>query len=87
MEGVKFSRKENPEDKHDKESKEEGRYGLSGSRRTGGVVAVHVIGAFGSLNFLILNVQRSDVPCKNTAQLCDRKLGCGINLNLGVPPL
>ena len=61
MEGVKFSREENPDDKHDKEGKEEGHDTLSGSRRARGVWQVRIIGAFGLLVPLILNVQQSDL--------------------------
>jgi hypothetical protein len=61
MEGVKFSREENPEDKHDEEGKEEGNDALSGSRRARGVCQVPVIVAFSLLISLILNVQRSDL--------------------------
>ncbi len=61
MEGVKFSREENPEDEHDKESKEEGHDTLSGSRRAGGACPVPIIVAFSLLISLILNVQKSDL--------------------------
>ena len=61
MEGVKFSREEDPEDKHDKEGEEKGHGTLSGSRRARGGCQVRVIGAFGLLIPLILNVQKSDL--------------------------
>jgi hypothetical protein len=57
MEGVKFSREENPQDKHDKEGDEEGHDTLSSSRRARGVCQVRVIGAFGLLIPLIFIVQ------------------------------
>jgi hypothetical protein len=61
MEGVKFSREENPEDKHDKKGEEEGNDAFFGSRRARGVCQVPVIVAFSLLISLILNVQRSDL--------------------------
>lgn len=61
MEGVKFSREENPEDKHDKEGNEEGHDTVSGSRRARGVCQVRIIGTFGLLIALFLNVQKSDL--------------------------
>jgi hypothetical protein len=61
MEGVKFSREENPEYKHDEEGKEEGNDTLSGSRRARGACQVPITGTFGLLIPLILNVQQSDL--------------------------
>jgi hypothetical protein len=61
MEGVKFSREENPEDKHDKEGKQEGHDMLSGSRRARGACQVRLIAAFGLLIPLILDVQKSNL--------------------------
>jgi hypothetical protein len=61
MEGVKFSREENPEDKHDKEGKEEGHDTLSGSRRARGVNQILINAAFSLLIPLILKVQKSSL--------------------------
>ena len=80
MEGVKFSREENPEDEHDKKSKEEGRDTLSGSRRARRVCQMLITAAFG-LFALILNVQKSDLLCKNAAQSSRRKLGFSVDSN------
>lgn len=80
MECVKFSGQEHPKDKHDKESEEERRYGLSGPRRSGGTGPVRVMGSFGWMIPLIFNVQRYDLLSRNTAQLTNRELGCFTNL-------
>jgi hypothetical protein len=61
MKGVKFSRKENPEDKHDKEGKEEGHDPLSGPRKARVVCQVPIIGTFVLLISLILTVQKSEL--------------------------
>ena len=61
MEGVKFSREENPQDKHDKEGEEEGHDTLSGSRGARGASQVRTMGAFVLLIPLILIVQKSDL--------------------------
>lgn len=58
MEGVKFPREENPKDKHDEKGKKEGHDTLSGSRGARGMCRLHVIGVFGLLISLILNVQK-----------------------------
>ncbi len=76
MEGIKFSREEDPEDKHDKKGEEEGHDTLSDSRKARGIGLARVISPFGFLISLILNVQQSDLLCTNTAQLSSLKLGC-----------